>query len=160
MATHWTYDATLFSSTIVGYYIGSTVGERYQVRLLIQDINTSRQLFQDEEVDWQLTQEANVYMAAALLCDVLVMRAGGIKSKKISEFAVQYDTKFYMSLAGELRARGMGHQVPYAGGISISDKARQEGDTDAVPPKITRRQADNPAAPQPSVTPTNPLETI
>ena len=160
MATHWTYDAEALNSTTAGYYTGSTAGERWQIRLLIQDTNTARQLFQDEEIDWQQTKEANIYMAAAALCDVLVAKAGGVKSKKISEFAISYDPRYYQSLAAQLRARGFGHQVPYAGGISIADKLAQQSDPDWVPPAIPRGLDNNPAAPAPATPNTNPLTTI
>lgn len=156
----WTYDNTLFASTTAGTYVGSTIGERYQIRLWLQDINTNRQLFQDEEIDWTITQEANRYMAAAALCDVLIGRAQGVKSKKISEFQISYDPRYYQILAGQLRARGAGHQVPYAGGISISDKLAQQQDTDWVPPAVPRGLDDNPAAPAPATPSTNPLTTI
>jgi len=156
----WTYDYTLFADTSTGTYAGSIVGERYQIRLWLQDTNTNRQLFQDEEIDWAQTQEANKYMAAASLCDVLIARAGGIKSKKISEFQISYDPRYYQLLAGQLRARGAGHQVPYAGGISIADKTALQSDPDWVPPAFPRGLDDNPAAPAPATPSTNPLTTI
>ena len=156
----WTYDSAAFDSTTVGTYTGSKKGERWQVRLLIQDTDTIRQLFQDAEIDWQLTKEANVYMTAAMLCDILVAKAGNVKSKRISELVISYSASFYRSLAGELRARGSGHQVPYAGGISIADKDALRDDSDWVPPAIPRKLDDNPAAPVPGAPSTNPLTTI
>lgn len=153
MATHWTYDPTLFDSTTAGYYTGSTVGLRYQIRLWIQDTNTLRQLFQDEEIDWQQTQESNGYMAAASLCDILVAKAGGVRRKRISDFDISYDPVFYLTLSGNLRARGSGHQIPYAGGISIADKEAQQQDSDWVQPAISRGLDSNPAAPQPATPP-------
>lgn len=156
----WTYDFTAFADTAVGTYTGSTKGERYQIRFWLQDTNTNRQLFQDEEIDWAQTQEANRYMAAASLCDVLIAKAGGLKMKKISEFQIAYDPRYYQILAGQLRARGAGHQVPYAGGISISDKLAQQSDTNWVPPAVPRGLDNNPAAPAPATPSTNPLTSI
>lgn len=138
--------------------------EKDQVRFLIQDTNSARQLFADEEIAWSLTQEANVYMAAAALCDILVTKAGGgtggVKKKKISEFQIEYDTQLYVRLGAMYRSRGYGHQVPYAGGISVADKTSQQQDTDWVNPKIVRDLDQNPAAPQPQVPRNNPLEQI
>jgi len=156
----WTYNNALFADTTVGTYPGSTIGERYQIRLWLQDINTNRQLFQDEEIDWSLTQEANRYMAAASLCDILLARAGGVKMKKISEFQIAYDPRYYQLLAGQLRARDAGHQVPYAGGISIQDKLALQSDSDWVPPIVPRGLDNNPAAPAPTTPSTNPLTSI
>jgi hypothetical protein len=156
----WSYDATLFASANVGFYPGSFVGTRYQIRLWIQDNDTNRQLFQDEEIDWQQAQEANAYIAAASLCDVLVTRARGVKSKRISEFAITYDPELYRALGAALRARGAGYQAPYAGGISIADKQAQRDDADWVPPSISRGVGDDPGAPKPAMPPINPLTTI
>lgn len=136
----WTYNPALPS-------------ERDQVRFLIQDTNTSKQLFQDSEIDWVLTQEMNVYTAAASLCDTLVFKAGAVRAKKIGDFGITYDPSLYRTLGGSLRARGMGHQVPYAGGLTNSDKSTLQLDTDAVQPSISRGQSDNPAAPKADIDP-------
>lgn len=130
------------------------------VRFLIQDTNTNKQLIQDEEVEFAIAQEANIYCAAASICETLVMRAGGVRMKKIDTLTIQYDPVFYNMRAGQLRARGAGHQLPYAGGISVGDKTAQQTDTDAVAPSILRNINDNPGAPRPGVPPVNPLETI
>lgn len=156
MALHWTYNAD-FSNTSAGYSSGSTIGVRDQIRLLIQDTQTTRQLLQDEEIDWYQTQEANVYHMAAACCESLVARAGGTKFKKISEFAVAYDVGFYRGLAVQLRARGDVCQVPYAGGISVADKLAQQRDPDWVQPAISRNIDNNPAAPQPAIPGVNPI---
>lgn len=153
MPTHWSYDATNLGSTTVGYYGTVTQGQRWNVRLLILDTDTNRQLFQDEEIDWQLTQEMNVYATAASLCDILVARARGVRGKKVGGLNIQYDPIFYRELAGRLRARGAGYQIPYAGGISVSDKLAATSDTDAVQPAFARGIEDNPWAPAPSLPP-------
>lgn len=139
----WTYNTNLQA-------------EKDQVRFLVHDTDTSRQLFQDEEIKWVLTQEANVYTTAAMLCENLVAKNGGVKSKKISELSITYDPVFYMTMAANLRARGAGHQVPYAGGISVSDKLAVQADTDATTSAIVRGLEDNPAAPPVATPPINP----
>lgn len=134
------------------------------VRFLIQDTNTLRQLVQDEEIEWSLTQEMNVYTAAASICETLVAKAGSTKEKKISNFYIVYDPMFYRTLAATLRARGSGYQVPYAGGISQSDKLAQQADADWAPPAIPRGLDNNASAPSPATPPAggtgNPLTTI
>jgi hypothetical protein len=142
LAGTWTYDPALLQD--------STVGMRNQVRLLIQDTQASRPLVLDAEIDWLLATEANAYMAAAMACETLVGRAGGVKSKWVSDLRIVYDVSFYRGLAANLRARGAGHQIPFAGGISISDKQIQEQDADAVQPRAFRTEMDNPRAEQPS----------
>lgn len=156
----WTYDPTLFNSLAAGTYAASTIGLRYQIRLLIQDTRTTRQLLQDEEIDWFQTQEMNVYTMAAAACESLVARGGGIKFKKISEFSESFDIEFYRTLAGQLRSRGMGYQMPYAGGISSSDKATQQDDSDWVIPSIVRGLGDNPTAISSVVSEEDPLTSL
>lgn len=158
----WTYDAGQFASTTAsGTYPPTTLGQRYQVRFWIQDTISTRPLFSDDEVDWAVKQEANVYTAAASLCDILVAKAGGgVKSKRIGDLSIEYDVKFYITRGAMLRARGAGHQVPYAGGISEADKQIQQGDSDAVQPSIFRNLDNNPAAPAPQILPANPLSTV
>jgi hypothetical protein len=140
----WTYDVTKFTDGTAGTYPTSTLGLRYQIRLLLQDNQSNRPLLQDEEIDWLQTQEMNAYMAAARCCDMLIARAGSIRMKRVSELVLEYDPKFYQSLAFQLRARGMTYQMPFAGGISISDKLAQQSDIDAVVPLFFRGFADNP----------------
>jgi hypothetical protein len=129
-----------------------------QVRFLIQDVQTNRQLATDEEINWVLSTEANIYMAAAAVCDVISSRYAGAKSRWIGDLRLVYDPAHYRGLAASLRARGAGHQTPFAGGISVSDKMIQQQDADAVQPRSFRTQLDNPAADQPSPGPDrNPL---
>ncbi len=162
MATNWTYDATQLENPDPGFYTGSTVGERFQVRMLIQDVTPSRPLFWDEEIDWQLTKEANVYTAAAVLCETLVMRGNktSIKSKKVGGLAITYDVMEYVRIGASLRARGAGHQIPYCGGISKADKSIMQQDNDATKSTFQRGMEENTAAPQPGNPPLNPLTAI
>ncbi|MEN6605913.1 MAG: hypothetical protein ABFD60_01620 [Bryobacteraceae bacterium] len=139
--TVWTYDATKLNDP--------TLGPRYQVRLLIRDTVSTRPLLDDAEIDWLLTQESNVYMAAVAACESLVAAKGSVKSKKVNDLSVDYDVSFYQSLAASLRARGMSGQVPFAGGISVGDKEVQQTDSDAVQPRLFRGLADNAGANNP-----------
>lgn len=104
-----------------------------------------------------LTQEANIYMTAAALSDILVTRSGNTKRKQIGKLSIEYDASFYRGLSTNLRARGMCYQIPYAGGISIADKAAVKADSDWVQPAFNRGQGESPGAPKPSVGVTNPL---
>ena len=146
----WSYDPTLLQSTTAGTYTGSTVGVRNQIRLLIQDTQSTRPLLLDAEIDWYQTQEANTYMAAAACCDMLVAKAGNVKTRWIGDLRVTIDSQFYRGLALMFRARGAGHQVPFSGGISISDKQLQQDDPDAVQPKVFKTLLDNQRAEQPT----------
>lgn len=152
----WTYDNTQFASTSAGIYPKSTVGARYQVRFWLQDTQSTRPLVQDQEIDWALNQYANVYMAAAALCDSLVAQAGNTKSRKVGELAIDYDPQFYRGLAAVLRSRGLTYQGPSVGGISVVDKIAAAADSDAVTPAFFRGEGQNPSAPQPAPGAVNP----
>lgn len=131
--------------------------QKDMVRFLISDTNTSRQLVQDEEIEWLITQEMNVYMAAAAACRSLIIKAGGVRRKRISDFDISYDVQFYSRTMADLTARGSSHQIPYAGGISVADKMAQQDNPDAVTPAFVKNLDDNPAAPQPATPANNPL---
>jgi len=156
----WTYDPTLFQSTTPGQYPGSTQGDRYQIRFLIQDTISTRPLMQDEELDWLDTVESNVWMAAAAACESLVARSAGVQNRKVGDLSLTYDPKFYRELAVSLRARGAGNQVPYFGGQSISDKIATESNPDAVVPAFAVGLDENPAAPRPAVISPSPLTSV
>jgi hypothetical protein len=145
----WTYDVTKFSDP--------TVGDLMQIRFLIQDTTAARPLLQDEEIQLADSQHANVFMAAAACCDQLIARAGNISSRKVGDLSLTYDPKFYRELRGGLRARGLAHQVPSAGGLSVADKLAQAADSDAVRPAFVRGMEENPGAPQPAGISPNPL---
>jgi len=130
------------------------------VRFLIQDTNPASPIVQDEEINWVLTNEMNVWMAAAAICDTLIGRGGAVKMKKVDGLMIAYDRAFYTALALGLRARGMNYQVPYAGGISVADKEALEADPDWIRPSILRGLDDNPLAPSPATPPANPLTSV
>lgn len=139
----WSYDVTKLQDGGTGAYPNTTIGVRYQIRLLLQDNQTNRQLMQDEEIDWLQTQEANAYMVAARCCDSLIARFGAVTSKHVGDLGLTFDPKFYKALATTLRSRGMTYQQVYAGGISITDKISQQQDTDKVVPMFFVGFGDN-----------------
>lgn len=153
----WTYDITKFEDAAAGQYTGSTIGRRYQVRLLIQDNVTARPLLADEEIDWLQTQESNIYAVAASCCDSLVAKGGNIAAKTVGDLSLTYSVDYYKGLAGTLRGRSLTGQTPYCGGISIADKELQESNTDAVRPDFARGMENNPGAPSPAMPSPNPL---
>lgn len=134
--------------------------EKDQVRFLIQDRTSTRPFFQDEEIEWMLTQEHNIYMAAAMLCDTLVARSGGVKWKQVSQLGIEYNVDFFRGLAATFRARGLAHQIPYAGGISSSDKLSVQGDSDWIRPVFSKDLGDNPEAPSPTGAPPDSLTSL
>ena len=84
------------------------------VRFLLQDVeNTTRRpaLLQDEEIDWLLQQEDDVYLAAANGAERLAARARGIGRKKVGSTDIEYKPEYWEALAEKLRMRS-GDQLP------------------------------------------------
>lgn len=130
----------------------------YQVRFLIGDTNVaSGMALEDEEIEWLLSTEANIYMAAAAAADMIVTKINGstgtggtvgpITRKRIGQTDISYfngrTAEQYLSLASTLRARGGTHQMPFAGGISATDKLTRELDTDRPAGRIRLGQFDS-----------------
>jgi hypothetical protein len=122
------------------YSIGDlATSPKDQVRLLIGDTVTTDQQMQDEEIDYYLTQRASPYGAAAECCRTLQARfsrsvdqKGGDTDAKYSQLAKAYGIK-----AAEFEAKAAaGGSLPFAGGIDIHQKQRQEADPDRVQPQF------------------------
>lgn len=142
-------------------YNSALTSKKDQVRFVLQDTDENRQLFQDEEIEWMLTQEMNQYMVVARLCDVLIGKARSVRAKKVGSLAITYNPEFYLHLKGMAMAKGLSYELPYAGGISVSDKQSQQQNSDWVQPSFARGIEDNPTAPQPDQpNPDNPLTNV
>jgi len=69
------------------------------------------------------------------------------ESKSVGDLAISGFGKSWRELAIEYNLHADRHVVSYAGGLSISDKDRQEDDTDRVQPAFTRTLFRNPLVP-------------
>ena len=74
-----------------------------RVRFLIQDTNSARPLCSDGEIQFMISYQANIYMAAAACCDVLVAKAGNLKTRWIGDLFITMDPVFYRGLSASLR---------------------------------------------------------
>lgn len=124
-----------------------------QVRYLVGDTKQTDQLVQDEEIAFALAQRSSIYGAAAMVCrgistrlsreaDTVDQNLRTMYSARATAFAkraVEYEAQ------AAQRAPGM----PYAGGISLADKIRQDMDRDRVQPQFVIGMDDNyqPVAP-------------
>ena len=132
----WTYDvSTLLTSKLM------------QVRFLVGDTVSTDPQMQDEEINFALTQRSSIYGAAADVCRAL--------ASKLSRQADTVDKDLRTTLSAKATAysrRAMAYEtkaivrsgaLPYAGGISVSDKIVNELDTDRVAPNFTIDMDDN-----------------
>lgn len=115
-----------FTYTLSFDAAGTAPQKRNVIRHLLRDIDSTRKIFDDEEIDFHVSTDANVWMAAAMLAEVALGTARGLRAKEVGDTRLEY----LAARAPMWRARGLGHQKPYAGGVSISDKEILETDSD------------------------------
>ncbi len=132
----WTHDAGQVPSE-----------EIYQVRALIGDTIASDQQLPDAIISWTLTTYSNVWLAGAECCRMIAAQFARKVDTVQGEIRTLYSqqTKNYTSVARDLEQRGLmrGAAMPYAGGISVTDKITQTEDTDRVAPQFNIAWADN-----------------
>lgn len=106
------------------------------VRILIQD-TTGR--LSDETINYFLTSEPSVWYAAAICAETLAGLMGGSGSLTVGDLSsVSWlSAPQLRSLAKSFRVRGSLAAVPFAGGISQSDKNTETANTDRVSPSFT-----------------------
>lgn len=114
--------------------------EKDQVRFLLQDTDCTSNIFEDEEIAWVLTQEANIYMAAACLLDTAVNQSSGsLQSKKVGDLSLAFGLKETRERIKWLRAKGRSrYEVPSMPAQFRDEKRTHREDTDLVPPFVTR----------------------
>ena len=125
----------------------------FKVRFLLQDTtNTTARpnLMDDAEINWVLTTEANVYMAAALCADALASRFRGTASKKVGNLELRYSHEYWDGVAKKLRARGSSHQVISAGGVYVADRDASFENADVIQPEMFTGMMEDPTAQGPS----------
>ena len=113
--------------------------DRDKVRFLVFDTDTNDQLLSDEEIAWLLTEQTNVYLAAANAAEAIAAKF----AKDITRSAVGLSAnvgnraQFYLELADKLRDQvGTTNKRAevFAGGLTISGKDTLDSDSDAIQP--------------------------
>lgn len=127
----WSYNPSLLATTA-----------KDAVRLLIGDVLSCDPQLQDEEILYLISSRGSLYGAAAECCRALaakfarsVDQQAGTSKLMWSQLAKAYTAK---SIEFETKAAIFGTALPYAGGISISDKHMQEINMDRVIPEFTK----------------------
>lgn len=134
------------------------------LRFLVGDTVESSAVFSDEELDWLLTQNSNIYYAAAFAAESAWASyasatsggaAGTVKTRTVGALSLTYGiledkdrAEQFKSMAKRFRLQAAvsGGWRPYSGGISKSDKETREQDTDWDKPAFTRGMFDYPGA--------------
>jgi len=122
---------------------------RHQVRLLIGDVIAIDPQMQDEEIDWLVSQEQNVYAAAAACADSLAARYARQVDKAVGDLRISFSQKqaAYEAMALQLRSRrGNLYQVPTAAGIDVSERKGLEQDESVQQPYFYVGMMEHPSA--------------
>ena len=113
--------------------------DRDKVRFLVFDTDTNDQLLSNEEINWILTEQTNVYMAASNAAEAIAARFAKDINRSVIGISANPGSRaaFYLELADRLRdqaSTATGHVEIFAGGLTISGKEALDDDSDAVQP--------------------------
>lgn len=120
------------------------------VRFLIGDTITADQLLQDEEITAVLAGEPDVTKSAAICAESISAKYSRLADVAVGKTRISYSQKSeaYSRLSDKLTSEVASSKslkaVPYAGGISVTDKDAQQLDSDRVDPMFERDMFDYP----------------
>jgi hypothetical protein len=127
------------------------------VRFEMQDVFSNAPLVQDEEVSYALIEEAGpltaggytqgqIFSAAARCCEALVRRFSMQADAEVGSLRLNYSKQAagFAERAKELRAKAQGMHAPWAGGLSMAEKAARAQDPDTIRPMFSRDAFTNP----------------
>jgi len=127
-----------------------TTSRKDELRFLIGDTDSAEPLLQDEELDYILSKQASIYLAAAVACDTIAAkfsreadtRAG--PGSRLS-VALSQRAKAYRAMAAEFRQMVTGEEawvvaraIPYVGGLSLGERQADAADEDLIQPRFER----------------------
>ena len=125
------------------YTNAPATSDRDLLRMLLHDTSSGTAKFSDEDLEWFAANSANIWYAAAEAADTMAAQvtAGGMR-KKVGDLEIDYGSLdggtagTYKAMAARFRARGSRGAVPYAGGLTRSDKAAERA-SDRVTPSFS-----------------------
>lgn len=107
---------------------------RDEVRLLIQDTDSSDPLISDREIAYFIAKAGEGIGAAYLAALSISAKFGRLADERTGQVEVKWSqrSRAYASLAADLKKQMtlLSCPMPYAGGISSADIARNRADTD------------------------------
>ena len=120
------------------------------VRFYVGDTNDARELLQDEEIDFTLTEYTNERLAASVCADAIAAKFSSASNQRIGDISKSLSdvSKAFRKLALDLRAQVGKRAAPSFPAASQSWKQDQREDTDLVQPAFSVGQGDNPFAVQ------------
>lgn len=119
------------------------------VRYLIGDTDEDNPLVEDEEIDYTLSIENNVIRASAMVAESIAGKFSRKADRTIGDYSESFSQihQQYLSLAEKLRRQSKFKNsfkaIPFAGGISRSDKKETKEDSDREKPSFKKGMMDN-----------------
>lgn len=120
------------------------------VRFLVGDTDSDEELIQDEEILFILDTETNIYRAAANVAESIAAMFSRKADVSIGDYSesLSQQADNYLKLAERLRKTARKNiqfkGIPFAGGISKTDKEITQKDTDRVKPAFKRNLQNHP----------------
>jgi hypothetical protein len=118
-----------------------------QTRFLLGDTDKSDPLLSDQEIIWALGVYNNTPMNAAIrLCEAIIAKFSRYVSESVGPVKIEFQQKVenYRAQLRDLRSRlAMEAAIPYAGGISVSDKIANAMNSDRVRPDFQKHMMEN-----------------
>lgn len=116
------------------------------VRFFVQDTGPADWLVSNEEILFVLSTAGAPEAAAANICDAIAAKYSRKPDRQVGDLRISSSqiAQAFRDRATDLRNRVALGAVPYAGGLSKSEKATAAADTDLVQPGIRRGMTDNP----------------
>lgn len=128
-------------------YIGPATSAKDAVRFLIGDTDSTEFLLQDNEIEWLLAQYNNVPLNAAIrCCETIMSKFSRMADEVVGSVSIKFSQKAkgYQTMRAELQRRlATEGAIPYAGGISKTDKKLNELNPDRVKPDFTKHEMEN-----------------
>lgn len=126
-----------------------STSKKDEVRFLIGDTDQDDQLLQDEEIEYLLSVESNVYRAASKAARSIAAKFSREAEKSIGDYSIKANQRAeaYKRLMKDLEEEGKKKMSfagkPYAGGIRLSDKEKDRTNKDMVQPRFRKGFMDN-----------------
>lgn len=136
MAGTWSYDPALVGTNEVD-----------TIRLICGDTDSQAWLLANEEIQWSINTQRNLWAAAAQCAENIAMlftRRVDVKLGRAMQIAYSKTAAQYFERARWLRMKSMGTVVPYVGGASVADKQAQMNDPALVAALFTKTMMESP----------------
>jgi hypothetical protein len=124
-----------------------------QLRFLMGDTNKDAPYFTDEEIAYLVATNGDILTAAMRGVEGIMAQLSGAVDESVGSVSIQFSKKNegYQKLWDRLNVRlAMEGAVPYAGGISRTDKKQVACDPDREPTQFTVRMHDTGRTTKPS----------